>query len=111
MEAVDGDRDEDGGEALKKRDPLAHITYGRFYYNHRYAAATGLDAFTAFKRGRLTARSVNILRQVCLPPLRLRMPRHGRLTDSPASTNVALIILRAVYLAWRLGGFVTNRHE
>jgi hypothetical protein len=100
-----------GAKRMMKRYTLAHITYGRFYYNHRYAAATGLDAFTAFKRGRLTARSVNILRQVCLPPLRLRMPRHGRLTDSPASTNVALIILRAVYLAWRLGGFVTNRHE
>jgi len=36
--------------------------------------------------------------------------RHGRLTGSTASTSVALIILRAVDLAWRLGGFVTNRH-
>jgi hypothetical protein len=35
----------------------------------------------------------------------------SRLTVSPASTNVALISLRAVDLAWRLRSFVTNRHE
>jgi hypothetical protein len=37
--------------------------------------------------------------------------RHCRLTDSPASTNMALIILRAVDLATRLRDFATNRHE
>ena len=37
--------------------------------------------------------------------------RHSRLTGSTASTSVALIILRAVDLAWRLIGFVTNLHE
>ncbi|WHZ28541.1 MAG: hypothetical protein OJF51_003339 [Nitrospira sp.] len=37
--------------------------------------------------------------------------RHRRLTASAASTNVALIILRAVDLATRLRDFATNRHE
>jgi hypothetical protein len=47
-----------------------------------------------------------------MPPF-LKAPhvRHRRLTDSAASTNLALIILRAVDLAWRLRDFATNRHE
>src|SRR5574340_734201 len=47
-----------------------------------------------------------------MPPF-LTAPRagHGRLTDLPASTSVALIILRAVDLASRLHHFTTNRHE
>src|SRR6185312_3887343 len=60
---------------------------------------------------RLATQSVDILFQVCLSSSRLPVPRHRRLTISPASTTVALIILRAVDLAWRLGGFATNRHE
>jgi hypothetical protein len=47
-----------------------------------------------------------------MPPF-LKAPhvRQRRLTDSAASTNLALIILRAVDLAWRLRDFATNRHE
>jgi len=60
--------------------------------------------------GGLAARSINILFQVCLLPSRLHAPRHRRLTISPSSTSVALIILRAVDLAWRLRDFATNRH-
>jgi hypothetical protein len=47
---------------------LTRIIYKGFYCNRRYAAATSLTA------GRLAARSVNILFQVCLPPSRLRAP-------------------------------------
>ena len=47
------------------------------------------------------------------------LPAHGTLGahktrpahHSRASTNVALIILRAVDLAWRVRSFVTNPHE
>ncbi|HEU5408577.1 MAG TPA: hypothetical protein VFU48_12470 [Nitrospira sp.] len=67
--------------------------------------------FSHGQAGRLALRDLNILFQVCLGLSRLRAPGHRRLTISPASTNMALIILRAVDLAWRLGGFVTNRHE
>ncbi len=46
-------------------------------------------------------------------PRFLRAPRarHRRLTISPAPTNVALIILRAVDLATRLRDFAMNRHD
>ncbi|WHZ27934.1 MAG: hypothetical protein OJF51_002732 [Nitrospira sp.] len=52
-------------------------------------------------------------RTVSSTPRSLRTPRarHRRLTNSAASTNVALIILRAVDLAMRLRDFATNRHE
>ena len=47
---------------------LAPIIHESFYCNRRFAAATSLTA------GGLTAWSVNILFQVCLPPSRLRAP-------------------------------------
>jgi len=51
---------------------LTRIIHEGFYYNRRYAATTSLAA------GRLAARSVNILFQVCLSPSRLRAPvLHG----------------------------------
>ena len=46
-----------------------------------------------------------------LPSSRLRAPRHGRLTASPASASVARLIRRAADLASRLRTFATNRHE
>jgi len=49
--------------------------------------------------------------RVRLGPSRLRAPRHGRLTASPASASVARLIRRAADLATRLGDFATNRHE
>jgi hypothetical protein len=48
--------------------PSARIIHEGFYYNRRYAATTSLTA------GGLTARSVNILFQVCFPSSRLRAP-------------------------------------
>ena len=42
---------------------------------------------------------------------RRREQRHCYLTDSVASTNLPRLIRRVVDLAWRLVGFVTNRHE
>ena len=45
-------------------DELARIIHERFYYNRGYAAATG----------RLAARSLDILFQVCLTPSRFHVP-------------------------------------
>ena len=57
---------------MKDSRPLcfssARIIHEGFYYNHRYAAATSLNA------GGLAAQSVNILCQVCFSPSRLRAP-------------------------------------
>ena len=59
----------------------------------------------------LAAQVLNILFQVCFGPLVAPRARHCHLTDSVASTSVALIILRAVDLATRLRDFATNRHR
>ena len=64
--------------------------------------------FQSMQASGLDTQALNILFQVCFGPMRLH-GRHGRLTDSLASTNVALIILRAVDLATRLRDFATNR--
>jgi len=49
--------------------------------------------------------------RVRLGSSRLRAPRHGRLTASPASARVARLIRRAADLATWLVDFTTNRHE
>jgi hypothetical protein len=68
---------------------LAHIIHDRFYCNHRYAAATSLVAGFPHPSGQ-ARRSV------------------GRHTVSSMPSSLATPRAR---LAWRLGGFVTNRHE
>ena len=69
--------------------PLAHIIHDRFYCNRRYAAATSLAAGFPQPSGQ-ARRSV------------------GRQTVSSMPSFLAAPRAR---LAWRLGGFVTNRHE
>jgi len=49
--------------------------------------------------------------RVRLGPLRLRTPRHSRLTASPTSANLARLIRRAADLATWLGDFATNPYE
>jgi hypothetical protein len=68
---------------------LAHIIHDRFYCNRRYAAVTGLAAGFTQPSGQA---------------------RHsvGRHTVSSMPSFLAAPRAR---LAWRLGGFVTNRHE
>ena len=66
---------------------LARIIHEGFYCTRGYAVPAG----------GLATRSLNILFQVCFS-LGFACQRHCRLIDSPASTNVALIILRAVDL-------------
>ena len=53
---------------------LTHIIHEHFYCNRRYAATTSLDAGSRIQTGSLSAQSVNILFQVCLPSSRLRVP-------------------------------------
>ncbi len=89
---------------------LTRTIHEGFYCNRRHAAATSLAAGFARPSGRARHSVGQHPVQGCLPRGAPRA-RHCRLTDSPASTNVALIILRAVDLAWRLRGFVTNPHE
>ncbi|WHZ26638.1 MAG: hypothetical protein OJF51_001433 [Nitrospira sp.] len=90
---------------------LAHITHEHFCCIVDSPLQQALPGASRGQAGGLAARSVNRLFQVCFPSSRLRAPRHRRLTISPASTSVALIILRAVDLAWRLCNFATNCHE
>ena len=68
---------------------LAHIIHERFYCNRQYAAATSLAAGFPHPSGR--ARPSWPQRTVSSTPRPLRAPR--------------------ARLAWRLGGFVTNRHD
>jgi hypothetical protein len=68
---------------------IALIIHERFYCNHRYAAATGLAAGFPHPSGQ-ARRSV------------------GRHTVSSMPSFLAAPRAR---LAWRLGSFVTNRHE
>jgi hypothetical protein len=65
------------------------MIHERFYYNRRYAAATSLAAGFPRQAGGLAPRGLNVLFQVRFGPSGLRTP----------------------VSAWRLGGFVTNRHE
>ncbi|MFY4730892.1 NADPH-dependent FMN reductase [Nitrospira sp. BLG_2] len=68
---------------------VAHMIHDRFYCTHRYAAATRLAARFPQPSGQ-ARRSV------------------GRHTVSSMPSSLAVPRAR---LAWRLGGFVTNRHE
>ena len=68
---------------------LTHIIHERFYCNRRYAAATSRHATQQHADGRARA---------ARPPHTVSsMPRPR---EAPRTR-----------LAWRLGGFATNRHE
>ena len=74
------------------------------------AAIADLQLRPARRRaGSALGRSTSCSRSSSFP--RLRAPRHGRLTASPASASVARLIRRAADLASRLRTFATNRHE
>ena len=76
-------------EAAALIDILAHIIHDRFYCNRRYAAATSQHAPSGHAGGQ--ARPSRPQRTVSSTPPPQGAPR--------------------ARLAWRLGGFVTNRHE
>ncbi len=69
---------------------LTHIIHERFYCNRRYATATSLASPFSWPGGQ-EARPSGPQHTVSSMPRSLRAPR--------------------ARLAWRLGGFVTNRHE
>jgi len=71
------------------RTGLTHIIHERFYCNRRYAAATSLAVVSS------------------------RPGEQARPSRPQHTVSSMLRPLRAprARLAWRLGGFVTNRHE